>query len=80
MQHLPSVDEALIERYVRFPETLTKATRRLVSEHIEHHAWAREAAEFYRSFYDTFDGTEAPLARPAPVRRGPPAIDSTTRA
>lgn len=58
---LPSerIDEALIERYVRHPSSLSASVRGKVREQIESDPAARETAAFYAEFYQTLDEVTA---------------------
>lgn len=49
---LAGSNEALIERYIAFPESLDPQTRSRIEAEIRNDRAAREIAEFYRSYYD----------------------------
>ena len=68
-----SIDEALLERFVRYPASLSPSTIEAVASYMETNAWARETVTFYVSFYETLDGDFAEaepvsVARPAEAR------------
>lgn len=60
-----AVDEALIERYVRFPDTLDADQRARVQRALEEDELAREVAAFLRSFYTEFDAEDHALNKQA---------------
>ena len=53
-------DEETVERYVRYPETLSEAERLRVADMLRADTVARRLAAFYRSFYDELDGLAPP--------------------
>lgn len=58
------IDEQLIERYVRWPETLSSDLRETILSHLVEDDAARATADFYRQFYEALDEQEgAPAAR-----------------
>jgi hypothetical protein len=52
---MPPLDEDLIERFVRFPGTLTPSARAAAEELLRSDAAARELAAFFRTFYEELD-------------------------
>jgi hypothetical protein len=48
-------DEEAVERYVRYPDTLSDAERVHVADLLRSDPTARRLAAFYRSFYDELD-------------------------
>ena len=52
------VDEALIERFVRFPETLDGTTLEAVGASVETYKKEQAIEKFYRQFYEEFDKLE----------------------
>ncbi len=67
-------DEETVERYVRYPETLSERDRLRVADMLRADPVARRVAAFYRSFYDELDALEPPAGRspnpPAPAQNG----------
>jgi hypothetical protein len=58
--------EALIERYVRFPTSLTEREHRLAADLLARDTVAREIAAYYRAFYEELDEVpERPRDQPA---------------
>lgn len=55
---MPPLDEDLIERFVRFPGTLTPSDRAAAEELLRSDAAARELAAFFRTFYEELDGLD----------------------
>ena len=67
-------DEDALERFVRFPATLSAAERVRVADLLRGSAAARELAAFFRSFYevlDELDGDPAPDANDGPAPDAP---------
>lgn len=56
-------DEETVERYVRFPQTLTEGERARVAGLLRADPVARRIAAFYRTFYDELDALESPAER-----------------
>jgi hypothetical protein len=54
-------DEEIVERYVRYPESLSPQDRDRVAALLRTDATARRIAEFYRRFYDQLDAVEGRL-------------------
>ncbi len=52
------IDEQLIERYVRWPETLSSDLRATIQTHLAVDDVARATADFYRQFYEELDAQE----------------------
>lgn len=52
---MPPLDEDLIERYVRFPGTLTPSARSAAEELLRSDAAARDLATFFYTFYEELD-------------------------
>jgi len=48
-------DEESVERYVRFPETLSEAERARIADLLRDDPVARRLAAFYRGFYDELE-------------------------
>ena len=57
-------DEHMIERYVRYPDTLSEEAQRSIEAYVQQDASAQTLAEFYRSFYQELDN----LPQQAPHR------------
>jgi hypothetical protein len=53
-------DEELVERYVRYPESLSGHDRDRVGSLLRTDTTARQIADFYRRFYDELDAVEGP--------------------
>lgn len=49
------ITERVIERYVRYPETLSAATREAVEEHLRRSPELARIAAFYHDFYRELD-------------------------
>lgn len=64
------IDDELIERYIRFPQTLSAELRETIEQCLEQDERVREQAEFYRDFYEQFDRTDEP-------QKGPPEEDTS---
>lgn len=52
------VNDYIVERYVRFIETLDKATERVVGEHAKNNIGVKAMERFYRQFYSEYDKLE----------------------
>lgn len=53
------VNDYLVERYVRFVETLDKATERVVGDRVQNHIGVKAMERFYRQFYNEYDKLES---------------------
>ena len=51
-------DEEVIERYIRFPDTLSAEDRERASELLRSDPTARRLAAFYRGYYDELDALD----------------------
>lgn len=58
-----NVDEDMIERYVRYPDSLTEDARQRVRQFLAKNELAAEIAHFYRSFYEELDALEDTTSR-----------------
>ena len=56
-----SVNEAMIERYVRFPETLDGATIDIIKARLEKFNKDLAIERFYRQFYKEYDKLEGKI-------------------
>ena len=56
------INEYLIERYVRFRDTLDKATQLVVGEYINGYVSGVAVEQFYSQFYEEYDNTENQLS------------------
>ena len=56
-------DEETVERYIRYPETLSETEKLRVGDLLRADPVARRLAAFYRSFYDELDALKPPAAR-----------------
>jgi hypothetical protein len=54
-------DEEIVERYVRYPESLSQPDRDRVAGLLRTDTTARRLADFYRRFYDQLDAVEGRL-------------------
>lgn len=52
---MDKVTEHMIERYVRYPESLSEEERRDVEEALQEDKLLRDIADFYRAFYEELD-------------------------
>ena len=70
-------DEAEVERFVRYPDTLSPARRDAIAHLIDTDPVARRIADFYREFDDELQAARrsSSCGETAP---GPPADRSTT--
>lgn len=57
-----SVNEQLIERFVRFPDTLDNMTQEVVGACVEKHKKEMAIARFYRQFYKEYDKLEGKVS------------------
>ena len=55
------INEYLIERYVRFRETLDKTTQALIRNYISTYSSAAALEQFYTQFYEEYDRSSAKL-------------------
>ena len=55
------INEYVIEQYVRFRDTMDKATQVLVKEYIKQYASLSAVERFYTQFYEEYDRTEQAL-------------------
>jgi hypothetical protein len=51
-------DEEVIERYIRYPDTLSAADRARAAELLRADPTARRLAAYYRGFYDELDALD----------------------
>ena len=56
------INEYVIERYVRFRDTMDKATQHLVGEYLQTYAAGRAIERFYSQYYEEYDNVEHNLA------------------
>lgn len=65
------LDEALIERYVRFKSTLSDEDLERAEDLVRTSSAARRLAEFFREYYEELDATEANIKNPwGPAQEG----------
>ncbi len=57
-----SVNEQLIERFVRFPDTLDGMTRDVVGASVDKQKKEMAIARFYRQFYQEYDKLEGKVS------------------
>lgn len=50
--------EELIERYVRYPETLSPSRRRTIEAYLCDHPPARQILAFYTDYYEELDAVD----------------------
>ena len=60
--HRSEINEYLIERYVRFVETLDKATQVAIGQHVQRYLAGSAIERFYRQFYEEYDALEGHLS------------------
>ena len=56
------INEALLERFVRYPETLSQETIEEIAAYTQAHPWAHEIVGFYVGFYESLDAECDPVA------------------
>ena len=56
------INEYVIERYVRFRDTMDKATQHIVGEYLQKSASGRAVERFYSQYYEEFDTSDQQLA------------------
>ena len=56
-----TLNEALIERYVRFQSTLSERDIEEAERLLQASPAARDLADFFASFYEEFDATDDPV-------------------
>lgn|GEM_PF-6320914 len=59
------INEYLIERYVRFRDTLDKATQVLIGNYISKYSSAAALERFYTQFYEEYDNAGAHMSTKA---------------
>lgn len=52
------IDEEMIERYVRYPDTLSEEAHAEVEAFIDENELARQIADFYREYYSELNDTD----------------------
>lgn len=57
-----AIDEKLIERYIRYPETLSEAERKEVETQIRESEKGQRIAAFYREYYEELDALEGSVS------------------
>jgi hypothetical protein len=58
-------DEEIVERYIRYPESLSDKDREDVAGLLRTDPTARRIADYYRRFYDELDAINGPRERAA---------------
>ena len=59
------INEYLIERYVRFRDTLDKATQNLISNYIKTYSSAAALERFYTQYYEEYENTSNQMSSKA---------------
>lgn len=56
------VNDYVVERYVRFVDTLDKATEKVMGDQVRNHISVKAMERFYRQFYEEYDKLEGRIA------------------